>query len=231
MDSSPFDDRRVRDAMRYAVDRQALIDVAFFGQGQISCDSPLPPGSRYRKDVGVCERDVEKAKQLLADAGYPDGLSIEMWTISDRAGFVPVALAFQDQAKEANINIEVRSVPASIYWSEKWLSVPFGMCTWAPRPTSDAQIRVAYTCGAKWNDTSFCSEELDSLLDQALAEGDEAKRQELYTGIQEIIATEGGTIIPFFYPRLAAHRSNVMNFVAHATAEHDLEEVWLAPET
>jgi len=227
----PFDDVRVRDAMRYLVDRQGLLDAAYYGQGQASCDTPLPPGNPYRvEDVGICKRDIDKAKQLLADAGYADGIHLELWTLSDRPGFLGVALAFQEQAKDANVNIEVRTVPGGLFWAEKWLTVAMGVSNWGWLPTADTRMRSEFTCGAPWNETKFCNKEFDRLLDEALTESNEARRLELYTRAQEILATEGGMIIPFYYPRLAAHRYNVMNFNADIQNAHDLSEVWLAPE-
>lgn len=71
-DMKPFDDVRVRRAIRLAVDRKALIDLAAGGLGTIACDTPVAPTDMYRWN-GTCNQDIAKAKALLAEAGFPTG--------------------------------------------------------------------------------------------------------------------------------------------------------------
>ena len=80
MDVPPFDDIRVRQAMKLVVDRQAMVDSALLGFGIPGNDNPILPSSpdAYRSDI--IQRDVAKAKQLLAEAGYPDGISVDLHT-------------------------------------------------------------------------------------------------------------------------------------------------------
>jgi peptide/nickel transport system substrate-binding protein len=226
----PFDDKRVRDAMRYIVDRAALLDLAYFGQGVVTCDTPVIPPNPYRKnDVGICEQDIEMAKQLLQEAGQ-ENLKMELWTLNDRYGFQEVALAFQEMAKQAGVEFELKTMPAREFFADKWLTVPIGVSNWGPRPLADTQFRLTYICGNANNESKFCNEEFEALLDEALVESDIEKRKELYAQAQDILASEGGTIIPFFYPRLGATRKVVNGYFAEPNNQYDFTNVWLASE-
>jgi peptide/nickel transport system substrate-binding protein len=213
------------------VDRQGLLDAAYYGQGVVTCDTPVAPGLPNLADpIGICERDVDKAKELLAEAGYAEGLRIDLWTLSDRPGFLDVAVALQQQAKDAGIIFEIKTQPASLFWDEMWLNAQIGVSNWGPRPNADAAIRMQHGCDNEWNETHFCSPEMETLLDEALVESDATRRAAIYKDIQTILATEDGHIIPFFYPRLAAHRAAVKDFVCDSTNQHDLAVVWIMPE-
>jgi peptide/nickel transport system substrate-binding protein len=223
----PFDDQRVRDAMRYLVDRQGLLDAAYYGEGKVACDTAV---AIRLPQIGTCDRDVDKAKELLAEAGFADGLRIDLWTLSDRPGFLEVAVAFAEQAKDAGVTFEIKTQPANIFWSEMWLKAQIGVANWSPRPNPDAELRVHHGCNGPWNESHFCSLDMELLLDEALVESDESRRAALYREVQELLLAEDGHIVPFFYPRLAARRANVMDFVTDATNQHDLSVVWLKPE-
>lgn len=223
----PFNDKRVRDAMRYIVDRQALLDAAYFGEGVVTCDSPvIPPNPNRKNDVGICKQDIAKAKELLKEAGQ-ENLKMELWTLNDRPGFQEVALTFQQQAKEAGVEFELKTMPSKQFFAEQWLKVPIGVSNWGPRAAADTQFRLTYICGNANNETKFCNKDFEALLDQAVVESDPAKRKELYYKAQDILASEGGTIIPFFYPRLGSTRDIVKGYFAEPNNQYDFSEVWI----
>ena len=196
-----------------------------------SCDTPAGPGLPNRvDDIGICKQNIDKAIELLDEAGFPDGLELDLWTVSDRPGFLEVAVAFQQQARAANVIFEIRAQPANIFWGDMWLKAQIGVSNWGPRPNIDAAVRMQHGCDNQWNETHYCNPEFDALLDDALVESDAAKRAELYRTIQELIATEDGHIIPFFYPRLSAHRASVKDFICDSTNQHEMSTVWVMTE-
>ncbi|MCG8567832.1 MAG: peptide ABC transporter substrate-binding protein, partial [Desulfobacterales bacterium] len=83
------------------------------------------------------------------------------------------------------------------YWSNIWLKKSFCNSFWAPRPTADMMLSVAYSGDAKWNESRFSHSKFDSLVSQARSELDEARRSQMYAECQQILRDEGGTIIPF----------------------------------
>src|SRR3712207_9533575 len=102
MDVPPFDDNRVRQAMKLVVDRQALVDTALLGFGIPGNDNPILPTSpdAYRTDI--VKRDVAKAKQLLAEAGHPDGITVDLHAADLMPGTMAMVQAYQQKIGRAS---------------------------------------------------------------------------------------------------------------------------------
>jgi peptide/nickel transport system substrate-binding protein len=192
----PFDDVRVRQALKLIVDRQEMMDVVLQGHGSIACDHPVWPGDLYHLKL-ECSQDIEKAKELLAQAGYSEGLTVELVTSDIQPELIPMAVVYKDQAAEAGINVEIKQVPSDGYWSDHWMVDPFVMSSWAQRP-ADQVLNEAFRCEASWNESYWCNDEFVQALDEARKELDLAKRTELYHRAQQLLAEDGGSIIPFF---------------------------------
>ena len=143
MDVKPFDDPRVRQAMKLVIDRQAIVDTALLGFGTPGNDNPILPNSpdAYRSDV--MQRDVGKAKQLLAEAGHPDGFSVDLHAADLMPGTMAMVQAYQQMASEAGIKINIINEPAGEYWDTIWLKQPFAVSNWGMR-TTPAALSVAY---------------------------------------------------------------------------------------
>lgn len=215
MDTPPFTDNRVRQAMKLAIDRQAMVDTALLGFGIPGNDNPILPTSpdAYRSDI--VQRDVAKAKQLLADAGYPDGLSVDLQTSELYPGQMAMTQAFQQMAAEAGIEVNLIVSPAGEYWDNVWLKQPFAISNWGMRPTAIA-LAVAYRQGAKWNETHFFRDDYDALLDKAAQTVNAAERRKIYQEAQKMIAEEGGVIIPVFSATIAATRKGCSGYTPSA---------------
>jgi peptide/nickel transport system substrate-binding protein len=102
-DTPPFDDLRVRTAMKLVVDREAIVKTVLLGYGEPGNDVPVPPSSSNAYRLDIKPRDVEKAKQLLAEAGHPDGLEVDLYTSGSYPGMKLLALAYAEMAKDAGI--------------------------------------------------------------------------------------------------------------------------------
>ena len=225
VDTPPFDDVRVRQALKAVVDRQAIVDGALLGLGEPGADSPIPPSSAFAYLTSPPERDVAKAKQLLADAGYPDGLEVQLHVAPAAVGYMNVAQAYVQMAADAGIKVKLNQVPAGTYWSETWLKVPFLVSGWSPRPPSGA-LSVAYRKEAKWNETHWFRDDYDALLDRAEATLDDEERVELWKQAQKMLVEEGGTVIIAFYPSIAAVRADCGGYTPHPTRFYfDFREV------
>ena len=85
-----------------------MIEVAFAGQGRVGNDMYSPFDSAYPQDLPQRERDIERAKQLLSEAGHPDGLSVELVTAPIQAGAVEAATVFAEQAADAGADLNRR---------------------------------------------------------------------------------------------------------------------------
>ena len=216
IDSPPFDDVRVRQALKLVIDREAMVQTALLGFGTPGNDNPIIPSSpdAYRADT--IPQDIEMAKQLLAEAGYADGLTVDLNT--GAADFLPGNLvmvqAYKEMAAQAGITDNIVTSPNDSYWDEIWLQRPFVVSYWSPRPPG-AAFAIGYRTDAKYNETRWFNADFDALLDRAGATVDAGERRALYQEAQRIIAEEGGVIVPMFTSRIAAIRSGCSGHHTH----------------
>lgn len=195
VDTPPFDDPRVRKALRLVADRQTMLDLVLSGEGTLACDTPVAPSDAYRLN-NECAQDVEGAKALLTEAGYADGLEVTLYTSTNNPQWVPLAEIYQQQAAAAGINVTLEVVPADSYWSEVWTKQPFHTTLWAER-LADQFLNENWRSTAKWNESHYQSTEFDALLDTARAALDFETRRATYQAAQQLIFDEGGHIIPY----------------------------------
>ncbi len=197
--AEPFNNNDVRLALKYAVNRQAMLDKILKGFGTLGNDHPIGLANTYH--AGKIEQtsyDPEKAKFHLKKAGLTT-LKIQL-SAAETAfnGAVDAAVLFNDSASKAGITIDVVREPNDGYWSNVWMKKPFSMCYWGGRPTEDWMFSQVYAAEAEWNDTFWNHEKFNSILLQARSELDANKRSEMYTEMQLILNQKGGVIIPMF---------------------------------
>ncbi len=214
-DTAPFNDVRVRQAMKLVVDRQAILDTVLLGYGFIANDNPIALSSADAFRSDPIPRDVAKAKQLLAEAGYPNGLTIDLYAGDVATGLISLAQAYQQMAAEAGITVNVNIAPTETYWDDVWLKRSFAATAWGARPTASA-LSIAYRSDAKYNETHWKNPEFDALLDKANSTLDPEERRKLYQEANKLIAEDGGAIGPVFATLIAAVRTNCDGFAPHS---------------
>ena len=198
-DLSPFDHNDVRLALKYAVDREALVQTILRGHGVVGNDHPIGwPNRYYAHELPQREYDPDKAKFHLKQAGLTP-LNVDL-SAADAAfvGAVDAAVLYKEHAADAGIEINVVREPDDGYWANVWMVKPWCAVFWAGRPTEDWMFSTAYAEDSKWNDTFWKHERFNRLLREARAELNEAKRREMYVEMQEIVRDEGGVVIPMF---------------------------------
>lgn len=208
-DVAPFNDVRVRQAVRLAADRQALIDLVVGGGGVIACDTPVEPNDQYRAELS-CPQDIEKAKALLADAGFPDGIDVDVHVATLEPTWPILAEAYQSQAAAAGIRVNINQVPSDGFWSEVWMKKDVSATRWNERP-ADQALHEIYLGGAKWNESFFADAAFDAMLADARRELDFEKRKALYVKAQEYLWENAGTLIPYHVTKLVGTTSRVKN--------------------
>lgn len=193
---APFDDPRVRRALRMVVDREAMAELVVGPNGgTVSCDNPVFPADQYRADQS-CPPDVEGAMALLAEAGYPDGIDIEISTSDLDQHWVNIAEVYQQQAAAAGINVSINMEPSDGYWSDVWMQHPAFLSWWSSRP-ADQILNEAFRSGASWNESRYSNTEFDAKLDAARRAPTFEERAALYGEAQALLWEEGATMIPF----------------------------------
>jgi peptide/nickel transport system substrate-binding protein len=205
VDTKPFDDPKVREALKLVVDRQAMIDTVLLGFGEPGADNPVPIGNPNSYTKEAPKQDIEKAKALLAEAGYKDGLKFDLYTAEGVPGMVRMAQVYAEQAKAAGIDINVIVTPAESFWDDVWLKKPATTSAWSMRPPGEG-LAVAYTQNAKWKETHWERPDYDALLLKANTTVDDAERQKLFQQTGEMLAKEGGLVLPMFVHQVLALR-------------------------
>jgi peptide/nickel transport system substrate-binding protein len=217
-DRPPGDDPRVQQALKLATDRQAIVELVTLGLAAPGQDSPIGPlfSQYYAEDLVVPPRDPERARELLAEAGYEDGLSLDLYT-PDSGDRPDLAVVLQEQWAEAGIDVNVIVEPESVYYGDNgWLEVDLGITGWGSRPIPQFFLEVMLACGARWNEAHWCDEEVDALIERAGTTPDEEVRTEAYREIQRILLERGPIIVPYFFPQFGAIREGFTGFAMNA---------------
>lgn len=210
MDVAPFTDNNVRLALKYAIDREEVVEKVLMGYGVAGNDQPIAPSMLYHNaDLTPRAYDPDKAKYHLEQSGL-SSLDVDLHT-ADAAfgGAVDTAVLFAETARAAGINVNIVREPDDGYWSDVWLKKPFCMSYWGGRPTADLMFSSAYASGGDWNESHFADPEFDKLLVQARSELDQDRRAEMYGEMQRLVSDEGGTIIPAFGQYVSAMNKRV----------------------
>ncbi|KAA9394702.1 ABC transporter substrate-binding protein [Kocuria coralli] len=230
VDVEPFDDVRVRQAFRLAVDRQQMIEQVLSGYGDLGNDMFSPYDSSYPSDFPQREQDVAEARRLLDEAGYPDGITVELVTAPIQSGVVEAAQVFAQQAADAGITVEIRRVDTTTFFGEQYLQWDFAQSFWYTRNFLP-QARNCATADSPFNETGWVNEDFTALLDEAQAELDETRRNELVRQAQQQLFDEGGYIIWGFANQVDAYQRYVLGLQENATglplSGYTFRRVWL----
>lgn len=227
-DRAPGNDPRVMQALKLGLDRQAIYELVMAGFGRIGRDSPIGPmyTAYYSEEMPLPARDVEAAKKLLAEAGYANGLKIDLHT-PDTGDRPELAVVLKNQWADIGVDVNVMVEPESVYYGDNgWLEVDLGITGWGSRPYPQFYLDVMLKCDAKWNESHFCDEEFDQLVNTAGTTLDEAERVAAYKAIQKLLIERGPIIVPYFYTQLAGIRSTFQGFVVKSfSGRSDLRSV------
>ncbi|MBX6342500.1 MAG: glutathione ABC transporter substrate-binding protein GsiB, partial [Thermomicrobiaceae bacterium] len=215
----PFDDKRVRQALNYAVNKEEVLKAAELGFGTIA-DAPLGPLVWGYHKVGTYPYDPEKAKSLLAEAGYPNGFKSVLWT---SAASKNRAVAVQGQLAKVGVQVEVVQMESAALTAETAKPVDQSqiqmlVSNWSPS-TGDADwgLRPLYTkdqwppAGATYS--FYTNPEVEKAIQQGLQLVDPEKRKEAYARAQELIWEDAPNIFLYLPTYFAANRKDVAGVV------------------
>ncbi|MEJ7628360.1 MAG: ABC transporter substrate-binding protein [Nocardioidaceae bacterium] len=233
IDMPPFNDNRVRQAMRLVVDREAMIQQIVSGFGFLANDLYAPFDEGYYSALPQRTQDIEQAKSLLKSAGM-EGLTVDLHTTNGASGMVPLATVFATQAKTAGITVNVKNDPN--YYGDAYLKLAFSVDFWGTRGYLN-QVQQGSLPTSPYNEThwppkSGTGSNFESLYHQALAATDTSKRIELEHEMQKLEYENGGYIIPFFGSLIDGYSSKVQGFLPSkgtlnlASYGHGYRTIW-----
>lgn len=195
--TAPFDNNDLRLALKHAINREEMVDKILFGNGSVGNDTPINASYPFFSEAEQRTYDPDKAAFHYKASGH-EGSVLLRTSDNSFPGAPDASQLFQQTAKAAGINLEIKREPSDGYWSEVWNKQPFCTSYWSGRATQDAMYSTAYLSTADWNDTRFFNEQFDQLLVAARAELDDAKRTAMYADMGTIVRDEGGLICPMF---------------------------------
>jgi peptide/nickel transport system substrate-binding protein len=207
--------KELRQAVAYCLDREALNQALFEGRSTLGYDTFWDPAA-FPGSPEVPEKraqDYTKAKELLATAGFADGVDIEL-TYSKYLENPQFAQLIQQQCKPAGINVKLNFVPYDAFYAggendTPWLNAPMVIVEWGSRPTPGVYAQAMLMPGAAWSSSHWDNQEFASTFDQYMATTDEAKRTELATQLSTIQQDDTPILVAYFISALRTQKKNV----------------------
>jgi peptide/nickel transport system substrate-binding protein len=229
-DMEPFADKRVRQAMGLLLDRQAIVDGLFNGKADIGNDHPFAPVfPSADPSVEQRQRDVEQARQLLADAGKGDGFSVKLETW--RGFEIPdLAVLIQNAAKEVGITIQLSITDASSYYGDgtygnsRWLDSVMGITEYGHRGVPNVFLDAPLRSDGTWNSAHFKNPDYDQLAADYVASVDLDSQKRTAGEIERLLLDETPILFSYFYFFLTATKNNVVGVEPSAMGHLDLNQ-------
>ncbi len=195
---APFDDVRVRQALCYAVDPQQVLDMVSDGKGTLIGSSMFPAfGKYYMPELAdLYPRDVEKAKELLKEAGYEDGFEMTITVPSNYQQHVDAAQILAEQLKEISVDAKIELIEwdswlSDVYMDRKYQSTVVGVD--AATLTARAMLD-RFVSDDESNFINFKNEEYDELFEKATSTAEDAEQVEYYQRMEEILAEDAANV-------------------------------------
>jgi peptide/nickel transport system substrate-binding protein len=229
-DVAPFNDVRVRQAMRLIVDRPQMLDLVYGGHGIIGNDIFSYFDPFYDHGLPQRRQDIAQAKSLLKRAGH-ENLTTTLVTGPIGQGAVQAAQVLAQQAKAAGVTINIQQLTTTAFYGPNYLKWVFLNDSWGYYPffpmVAASSVKVA-----PYNETHFNDSAFNRLYAAAQATTDRAKQAELAREMQMIYYDRGPYIIPFFSPTIDGFAKNVMGITSGKTGvpfnDFNFKKVWLA---
>ncbi len=216
VDLKPWTDPKVRMAMRLGLENASFIELALRGLGTLGQDCHVAPVLPDYGKVPNIDLNIAKAKQLLSEAGYPNGFDTSLAVPSDTGWIIAQCQAAVEQWKAIGARVKLDVMPGAEYWNV-WTKVPFGCTIWYHRPLGVMLLNLAYRTGVPWNESGYSNPEFDQLLNQAGGILEADKRADVMQKLQLILQNDGPMAQPAFAEAFTYMDKKVLGFEMHPT--------------
>ncbi|MGN7477828.1 glutathione ABC transporter substrate-binding protein [Solibacillus silvestris] len=229
INKKPFDDVRVRQAISMLVDQRLIIDGIYEGIGEPARGPLAPSVFGYDGTITPITKDIEKAKTLLAEAGYADGFTTSIWT-NDNPQRQNIAIMLQEELKQLNITANIEVLEWGAYLDKTDAGEHEMYILGLSNPVGDAdyfltQLFHSKNHGGSGNTTFYNNKEVDALLDEAREEIDTTKRLALYKQVQEILIEEAPMIYVHHQAYITGLSEKIEGHWINDSGHHKLQEV------
>jgi peptide/nickel transport system substrate-binding protein len=234
----PFDNVKVRQAMNYAINKEAIVDGILQGTGEIA-NSPLPPSVwGHNPNVTNYEFDIEKAKALLKEAGYPDGFEVTYWVPESGSGMQQpqaMAAAIQSDLEKIGVKVKIQTLEWGAYLDKVFVpadknEMDMHQMSWVGDNGDPDNFLYILFSGKQWpaagfNDAYYQNKEVDTLLDKARTTKDKQERTSMYEKAQELIMADAPWIVLDHEKQIIGTSSRLTGFKLHPTGVFRFSEV------
>jgi peptide/nickel transport system substrate-binding protein len=206
--------KELRQAVAYCLDRPAINKALFDGRSNLGYDTfwepTVFPGSPTPPERA---QDYDKAKQLLTDAGFEGGTTIEL-TVAKYLENPQLAQLIQQQCKPAGITVNINQISYDAFYAgtEKttpWLNAPMVIVEWGSRPTPGVYAQAMLMPDVPWSSSHWDNKDFASTFDSYMSTTDEAKRTEYGTKLSQIQQDETPIMLPFYITQLRTQKKDV----------------------
>ncbi len=224
----PFDDVRVRQAIALAIDRETLCEAGYFGLCE-PVQGPVGTGSPWHFGYQPYDQDIERARELLAEAGYPDGFEMELLPTTQYGETVRAAQVLQQQLAEIGIEATINAPE----WSE-WLELEGNfmydayICNWNGLIDADQYYYLQHRSDQVFNFTGYDNSEFDQLVDEGRSISDFDERYEIYEQANQTLVDDAPYIYMYNKEEIRAYAPYVEGFVVRPDQTNYFYNVWLS---
>lgn len=229
VDTAPFNDVRVRQALRLAVDRNQLNEQVWGGYGSVGNDvfGSITPAF---KSLPQREQDIEQAKSLLKEAGQSN-LNVSLYSSAIAPGAESTASVFATQAKAAGVTVNIKTQPATQFFAQSYGKVPFAISFWTVASYL-VESGQGVAKGAPFNEIHQEDAKWQSMYEEAIGTVDEKKREEISEELMKFDYEQGGYIIPAEWPTIEGMSSKVGGVTENLSGyplngSSGIQDIWL----
>jgi len=232
----PFDDKRVRQALNYAVNKEAIVKDVLKGTGASSRGPVLPGTWGADPALKAYPYDPERAKKLLAEAGYPSGFSTTLWVPESGSGMqAPVAMStvMQSNLKAVGVNVTLQTMEWGAYLAKlRTKEQELFALSWMAGTEDPDMVMYPLLHSSQWtpvgpNRALYKNPRFDALLQQARLTTDQAKRTQLYREAQRILVDDAPWVFVDHEIQIAALSKRVQGFKLHPSFDLRVETISL----
>lgn len=231
VDMKPWSDNKVRTALKICQHHEKILSLAYMNEGLQGQDFHV-----YQLHPEYCEKPIPKyepqrAKQLLKEAGYPNGIDVNL-AVGTWPEVVRYAEILKQDAAPAGFRINLQTMPTSQYW-EKWTEVDLGITPWMHRPIGTMVLNLAYIADAAgkpvpWNETRWSDPEFSKLLTEANGLLNVDERRKVFCKLEDIQQQRGSIGIPFWRNAWYVLNKKVQNVQGVPPLYMTFNEAWIA---
>lgn len=228
-EKEPFDDPLVRQAISYAIDRQAIIS-GIYDDFAIPANGPLAPGIfGYTEDIDAVEFDMDRARELIEEAGMADGFTTSIWT-NDNPQRQSIAVLVQEALAELNIDVSINVMEFGAYLDQTAAGEHDMFILGWSNPTGDADYGMyalfhSSQKGNPGNRSFYENPEVDALLDEGRQEADPERREEIYAEVAQLLTDDAPMAFLVHTEYLNGISDNVSGFSIDTSGIYQLKDV------